>query len=92
LQQLAAWLNVPPMDFNSVRGMFKHDIKADYEVLGVDESASDDEVKKAYRKLAIRYHPDKVASMGEEYQKGAKEKFQRLQEAYDNIKKNRGFA
>lgn len=92
LQQLAAWLNVPPMDFNSVRGMFKHDIKADYEVLGVDEAASDEEVKKAYRKLAIRYHPDKVASMGEEYQKGAKEKFQRLQEAYDNIKKNRGFA
>lgn len=92
LQQLAAWLNVPPMDFNSVRGMFKHDIKADYEVLGVDESASDEEVKKAYRKLAIRYHPDKVASMGEEYQKGAKEKFQRLQEAYDNIKKSRGFA
>lgn len=91
LQQLAAWLNVPPMDFNSVRGMFKHDLKADYEVLGVEESASDEEVKKAYRKLAIRYHPDKVASMGEEYQKGAKEKFQRLQEAYDNIKKNRGF-
>jgi len=92
LQQLAAWLNVPPMDFGSVRGMFKHDIKADYEVIGVDESATDEEVKKAYRKLAIRYHPDKVASMGEEYQKGAKEKFQRLQEAYDNIKKSRGFS
>ena len=92
LQQLAAWLNVPPMDFSSVRGMFKHDIKADYEVLGVDESATDEEIKKAYRKLAIRYHPDKVASMGEEYQKGAKEKFQRLQEAYDNIKKSRGFS
>lgn len=92
LQQLAQWLNVPPMDFGSVRGMFKHDIKADYEVLGVDESVSDEEVKKAYRKLAVRYHPDKVASLGEEYQKGAKEKFQRLQEAYDNIKKVRSFS
>ena len=92
LQMLAQWLNVPPMDFNSVRGMFKHDLKSDYEVLGVEESATDEEVKKAYRKLAIRYHPDKVASLGEEYQKGAKEKFQRLQEAYDSIKKVRGFS
>jgi DnaJ like chaperone protein len=72
--------------------MHRHNIKADYEVLGVEESATDDEVKKAYRKLAVRYHPDKVASMGEEFQKGAKEKFQRLQEAYDNIKKSRGFS
>jgi len=92
LQQLAQWLNVPPMDFNSVKSMFKTDLKADYEVLGVNENASDDEVKKAYRKQAVRYHPDKVATLGDEYQKGAKEKFQRLQEAYDNIKKNRGFS
>jgi DnaJ like chaperone protein len=40
--------------------------------------------------MAVRYHPDKVASLGEEYQKGAKEKFQRIQEAYENIKKARG--
>ena len=92
LEQLAQWLHVPPMDFRSVKGMFKHNIQADYEVLGVEESATDDEVKKAYRKLAVRYHPDKVASMGEEYQKGAKEKFQRVQEAYDNVKKARGFS
>ena len=92
LEQLAQWLHVPPMDFRSVKGMFKHNIQADYEVRGVEESATDDEVKKAYRKLAVRYHPDKVASMGEEYQKGAKEKFQRVQEAYDNVKKARGFS
>ena len=53
-------------------------------------SASEAEIKKAYRKMAISFHPDKVAQMGEEYQKGAKEKFQRIQEAYDNIKKARG--
>lgn len=92
LEQLAQWLHVPPMDFRSVKGMFKHNIQADYEVLGVEEAATDEEVKKAYRKLAVRYHPDKVASMGEEYQKGAKEKFQRVQEAYDNVKKARGFS
>lgn len=92
LQQIARLLQVPPIDFRTVSGMHKHDIKADYEVLGVEQNATDEEVKKAYRKLAVRYHPDKVASMGEEFQKGAKEKFQRLQEAYDNIKKNRGFS
>jgi DnaJ like chaperone protein len=59
-------------------------------VLGIEPSASDDEVKKAYRQMAVRYHPDKVAHMGEEYQKGAKEKFQKVQEAYENIKKARG--
>jgi DnaJ like chaperone protein len=70
--------------------MFKQNLNADYEILGIEESASDEEVKKAYRQMAVRYHPDKVASLGEEYQKGAKEKFQRIQEAYDNIKKARG--
>ena len=54
-------------------------------------SATDDEVKKAYRKMAISHHPDKVASMGEEYQKGAQEKFMKIQEDYENIKKTRGF-
>jgi DnaJ like chaperone protein len=90
LQRLAQLLQVPPMDFRSVQGMFKKNLEADYEILGIEASATDEEVKKAYRKMAVRYHPDKVASLGEEYQKGAKEKFQRIQEAYDSIKKTRG--
>lgn len=90
LQRIAHLLQVPPMDFRSVKGMFKQNLDSDYEVLGIDKSATDEEVKKAYRQMAVRYHPDKVASLGEEYQKGAKEKFQKIQEAYDNIKKSRG--
>lgn len=90
LQYLSQLLQVPPMDFRSVQGMFKRNLDADYDVLGIEKSASDEEVKKAYRKMAVRYHPDKVASLGEEYQKGAKEKFQSIQQAYDNIKKARG--
>lgn len=90
LQRVAHLLQVPPMDFRSVKGMFKKNLEGDYEVLGIDKNATDEEVKKAYRQMAVRYHPDKVASLGEEYQKGAKEKFQKIQEAYDNIKKSRG--
>jgi DnaJ like chaperone protein len=65
-------------------------VNSDYKVLGIEANASEEEIKKAYRQMAVRYHPDKVAQMGEEYQKGAKEKFQKIQEAYENIKKSRG--
>jgi len=47
-------------------------------------------VKKAYRKMAIKYHPDKVSHLGPEHQNAAKEKFQKLTEAYERIKKERG--
>lgn len=90
LNRIAQLLNVPQGDFRSVQGMFKQNIEGDYEILGVTRSATDDEVKKAYRQMAIRFHPDKVAHESEEVQKGAKEKFQRIQQAYENIKKSRG--
>jgi DnaJ like chaperone protein len=64
--------------------------KNDYAILRVSESASWDEIKRAYRKLAIQYHPDKVAHLGEEYQQAAKEKFQAIQSAYERIKKVKG--
>ena len=59
-------------------------------VLGVDPSATNEEIKKAYRKMAVQHHPDKYSQMGEEHQKAAKEKFQKIQEAYENVKKERG--
>lgn len=89
LQQISTMMGVPNMDFTSVQNMFHRDTESDYKVLGIEKSATNEEVKKAYRKMALRYHPDKVAQMGEEYQKGAKEKFQKIQEAYENIKKQR---
>ena len=61
-----------------------------YKILGVSKGASASEIKKAYRKMAIKHHPDKFAQMGEEHQKAAKEKFQKLQDAYETIKKERG--
>lgn len=61
-----------------------------YKALEVDPSASDDEVKKAYRRVAMKYHPDKVASAGEEIRAKATEKFQAINKAYEYIKKQRG--
>ena len=60
------------------------------EVLEIDKSATDTEVKKAYRKMAVKYHPDKVGHLGDDFQKMAEEKFKQLNDAYERIKKERG--
>jgi DnaJ like chaperone protein len=91
LNRIAALLDIPALDYESVKNMFYRDVNSDYKILGIESTATLEEIKKAYRQMAIRYHPDKVAQLGEEYQKGAKEKFQKIQEAYENIKKQRGF-
>lgn len=91
IQQIADMLGISTMEFESVKNMFYRDVNSDFKVLGIDSEATNEEVKKAYRQMAIKFHPDKVASMGEEFQKGAKEKFQKIQDSYEAIKKNRGF-
>ena len=63
-----------------------------YEELGVTRGASADEIKKAYRKLAKKYHPDRLSSLGEDAQKAAKEKFQEINNAYEAIKKERNIS
>jgi DnaJ like chaperone protein len=90
IQRIAQMMGVAQQDFISVKNMFYRDVDSDFKVLGIEPSATDEEIKKAYRKMAIKFHPDKVAQMGEEYQKGAKEKFQMIQESYEAIKKRRG--
>ena len=62
-----------------------------YEVLGVDKSADADTIKKSFRKLAKKYHPDKVAYLGEDVRKSAEQKLQEVNEAYEKIRKQRGF-
>ena len=55
-----------------------------------DSSASDSDVKRAYRKMAMKYHPDKLSELSQAQQKMGKEKFLKVQEAYEAIKKERG--
>lgn len=92
IQTIANYLGVSNADFNSLKAMYFKDTESDYKILEIEKSATDEEVKKAYRKMAVKFHPDKVAALGEEVQKAAKEKFQHVQKAYENIKKQRGFS
>jgi len=61
-----------------------------YKILEIEKAVSDDEVKKAYRKMAKKYHPDKVITNNEAIKKGAEEKFKEVQRAYEQIQKERG--
>jgi DnaJ like chaperone protein len=90
IQKIAAYLSISQMDFQSIMAMFVKDTKSAYRILEITPDASDEEVKKAYRKMALKYHPDKVANLGEDVLKAANEKFQQLNAAYDAIKKERG--
>ncbi len=89
IETIANYLGISSRDFDSIRAMFYESTESAYTVLEVSPNATDDEVKKAYRKMAVKHHPDKVANLGEEFQKAAKEKFQKVQEAYERIKKER---
>ncbi|HHJ10075.1 MAG TPA: molecular chaperone DjlA [Bacteroidetes bacterium] len=87
---IARNMGVSETDRQSIKSMFVPDTDAAYRILGLDRTATDEEVKKAFRKMAVEYHPDKVSYLGEELQKVAKEKFQKINEAYETIRKERG--
>ncbi|UTW61074.1 TerB family tellurite resistance protein [bacterium SCSIO 12741] len=91
IERVAQLLRINQSDFNSIKAMYYTDSTNWYQVLNLSSDATESEIKKAYRKLATKYHPDKVAQLGEDYQKAAKEKFQKIQEAYENIKRERNF-
>jgi DnaJ like chaperone protein len=88
---ISSLLGISSADFLSIKAMFIKNTESDFQILEIESSASDDEIKKAYRKMAVKFHPDKVAHLGEDYRKDAEEKFKKVQEAYENIKKQRGF-
>ncbi|MGB0368278.1 MAG: TerB family tellurite resistance protein [Flavobacteriales bacterium] len=91
LTRIASYLGISKKDFMSIKAMFVMvNTESVYQILEIPKSSTDDEVKKAYRRMAVKYHPDKVSHLGQEHQKAAKEKFQKLTEAYERIKKERG--
>ncbi len=90
LKEIAGYLRLGTYDFESIKAMFIKSADNAYKILEINKSATDDEVKSAYRKMAKKYHPDKVITENEAIKKGAEEKFKQVQKAYEQIQKERG--
>ena len=90
IKKIAGYLYINAQDFESIKAMFFDASANAYKILEIPESASNTEVKKAYRKMVKKYHPDKIQGLGEAHLKGANEKFQSIQSAYETIKNERG--
>jgi len=90
LREIAWRTGINERDYTSLQSMFVKDTDAAYKILETEKSASDEEIKKAFRRMAMKYHPDKVQHLGAEYEKDAHEKFRKINEAYEQIKKERG--
>ena len=78
-------------DFLSIKAKFIQETDNAYKILELDKTATNDQIKKSYRELAKKHHPDKVQHLGDAYVKAAQDKFQQIQKAYQNIKNERGF-
>lgn len=90
ISEIASYMGISSTDFNSIKAMFVENTESAYKILDISKNATNEEVKKAYRDLAVRYHPDKVSHLGEDVKKSAEEKFKKVNEAYEKIKKERG--
>ena len=93
LEAIGAVIRLNNSDINSVIAMFyRENDESAYAVLGISPNATDEEVKTAYRRMAMKNHPDKVSTLGPEVQKAAEEKFRQIQDAYETIKRQRGMS
>jgi DnaJ like chaperone protein len=91
IQHVATQLGISTPDYLSLRAMFVESVDSDYKILDVSTSATEDEVKKAHRQLALRFHPDRLQGLSDNEKKSAEEKFIRVQKAYENIKRKNGW-
>ena len=90
LETIATYIGLSKNEADSIFAQFRPSNDSNYKILEISPNATNEEVKKAYRKMAIKYHPDKVATLGEDVQKAAEEKFKAVNQAYEAICKERG--
>jgi DnaJ like chaperone protein len=89
IKSVSEMLGINATDYESIRNMFIPATDSAYRILEVERTSTDEELKKAYRKMALKYHPDKVSHLGEEFRRTAEEKFKSVNEAWEKIKKER---
>lgn len=94
IQRIANIFRIERLDFESIKAPYMKTVDRDwaYKSLEIEPTATDDEIKKAYRRMAKKYHPDLVNELGEDVKKSATEKFRSINEAYESLKKQRGIA
>lgn len=90
LETIANYIGLSKTDSDSIMAQFRPNNDSNYRILGITPNATDDEVRKAYRRMAVQYHPDKVATLGADVQKAAEEKFKAISQAYEAICRERG--
>tara|TARA_B100001057_G_scaffold344597_1_gene345604 strand:- start:663 stop:1388 length:726 start_codon:yes stop_codon:yes gene_type:complete len=91
IEQIAQYLRISISDFESIKAMFYKSQSNAYKILEIEKGSTPQAIKKAYRKMAKKFHPDKVQHLGEAHQKGAEEKFRKVQEAYEQLQSELGF-
>lgn len=94
IQRIASIFRIDRLDFESIKAPYMKQVDRDwaYKSLEIEPTATDQEIKKAYRRMAMKYHPDKVNDLGEDVKKSATEKFRSVNEAYESLKKQRSMA
>lgn len=90
LKDVARWMQMQTGEVDSLLHIKGDTLEDAYRVLGVSPQATDEELKKAYRRLALEHHPDRVAKLGDDVRRAAEKKFQEINAAKERIWKARG--
>jgi len=91
IDRIASYLGLQSRDFESIKAMFFKNPDSAYKILEIERTATVSEIKKAYREMVKKFHPDKLQHMDEVYRNGAEDKFRKVQEAYEQLQKEKGF-
>ncbi|MEM6515098.1 MAG: DnaJ domain-containing protein [Bacteroidota bacterium] len=91
IYMISGYLGISSKDYASIKAMFYNSSENACKILEINKDATTDEIKQAYRKMAKKYHPDRVIHLGKEHQEGAEEKFRQVQKAYEQLQTEKGF-